>query len=317
MQREVRFHYQWVLVNDFLPRLIWEPVLKDILPHHYAGTTVRKDPPRLAFFDLEREPVMPHEFAAAAYRFGHSMVRPGYRLNETAPVLPIFGPSADAALTGFHEFRADWAIDWAHFADLEVLDYGDPDKDVPGNKNRLQLAYKIDTSLVDPLGTLPNPPFDPPLSPSGGPMTSLAQRNLLRGWRMRLPTGQSVARAMGVVPLPDGEIKIGKFTGDPTDTLTPILEISPVFKDNCPLWTYVLAETKEVTVPVETKQGVKSITTRQLGEVGGRIVAETFVGLLLADETSYFNQDPTWTPHQVGPDGRFGLRDLVRAALQA
>ena len=316
VQAEVRFHYQWMVVNDFLPTIISEDVLKQIIPHHYKDTDVRADPPKLIYFDLAHEPVMPLEFSAAAYRFGHSMVRPGYRISETVPQLPVFGPDAGSSLTGFHEFRGNWAIDWTRFADLAPLDFGnDQDKNDPVNKNRLQLAYKIDTSLVDPLGSLPNPPFDPPLSMGGTKLASLASRNLMRGWRMRLPSGQAVARAMGIEPLKDSEIIIGKFTGDPADIKGPVTQVSDAFKDNCPLWTYVLAETREVMVPVKTKQGDKPVKTRKLGPVGGRIVAETFIGLMLSDSTSYFTLNPIWKPSKANAQGRFGLREFVKTAL--
>jgi hypothetical protein len=228
----------------------------------------------------------------------------------------VFGADPGSSLTGFHEFRNNWALDWRRFADLEPLDYGDEDNDKdPGNSNRLQLAYRIDTSLVDPLGHLPFPPFDPPLSPGGTKLLSLAQRNLLRGWRMRLPNGQDVARAMGIKPLKDSEILIGKFTGDNGDIRGPVTNFGAAFAGNCPLWTYVLAETKEVSVTLKTKQGDKQIKTRQLGEVGGRIVAETFIGLLLSDETSYFNQNPIWKPSKANAQGRFGLKEFIEAAL--
>jgi hypothetical protein len=321
VQREVRFHYQWMVVNDFLPRIVSEKVLREIMPHHYASKpddNVRATPPRLIYFDLNHEPVMPLEFAAAAYRFGHSMVRPGYRLSETVPTLATFGDAEGISLTGFHEFRSNWAIDWRRFADLEPMDYGDlKDADNPGNKNRLQLAYRIDTSLVNPLGHLPKREFNPPAALSGPNLrlTSLADRNLMRGWRMRLPSGQAVARAIGLVPLADDHILIGKFTGDPTDELTPITKISTAFAGNCPLWTYVLAETEEVDVAVKTNQGDKVIKTRVLGPVGGRIVAETFIGLLLADQHSYFNQDPLWTPSKANAQGRFGLSEFIKTAL--
>ena len=77
--------------------------------------------------------------------------------------------------------------------------------------NDFQLAYKIDTSLVDPLKDLPR-------RVAGDPPPGLAARNLLRGWRLRLPSGQDVARAMGLEPISD--IEIGKFTGtDPTTNI--------------------------------------------------------------------------------------------------
>jgi hypothetical protein len=149
----------------------------------------------------------------------------------------------------------------------------------------------------------------------GTKLVSLASRNLMRGWRMRLPSGQAVARAMGVEPLKDSEIILGKFTGDPADVKGPITQFSAAFAGNCPLWTYILAETKETTRTVVTNQGSKAIKTRQLGLVGGRIVAETFIGLLLADSTSYFSVNPIWKPSKANSSGHFGLREFIKTAL--
>ncbi|HTD34229.1 MAG TPA: peroxidase family protein, partial [Candidatus Elarobacter sp.] len=297
-QREVRFHYQWVVLNDFLPAIIDAHVLASVLPHRPKDSDGLFKP-HLEFYKPKNEAFMPLEFSAAAYRFGHSMVRPGYRLSETVGPLAIFGPDPDQALTGFRRFPDTWAIDWNLFADLRPRD--------PDDTTRTQLAYRIDTSIVNPLGMLPP-------SVAGDPPPSLAQRNLIRGWRMRLPSGQNVARAMGLTPLADDEILIGKFTGDPNDIIAPVTKISPVFADNCPLWTYILAETKEVAVPVHTTKGTKKIATRKLGPVGGRIVAETIVGLLAFDSQSFVSQRPLWVPSQA-VDGRFGLRELIAAAL--
>lgn len=302
VQRQVRFHYQWVVLNDFLPKIINENVLDGVAPHVLKETNVRVDPPTLQFFKWRDYAYMPLEFSAAAYRFGHSMVRPGYRLSETIKPIAIFEKNPLTALTGFREFPDNWAIDWNLFAGLEPRD--------PDDHTRTQLAYKIDTSLVNPLGHLPpTVAIDPNV---------LASRNLIRGWRMRLPSGQDVARAMGLVPMEDKDILIGKRTGNPADTkaLIPIATIDPAFVGNCPLWTYVLAETIETTFNVATTKGDKPVTTRQLGPVGGCIVAETFVGLLMGDSSSYLAQDPLWTPRsEYQKDGRFGLPELLRAAL--
>jgi len=174
----------------------------------------------------------------------------------------------------------------------------------------MQLAYKIDTSLVNPLAGLP-------LSVVSDPPPSLGARNLLRGWRMRLPSGQTVAKAMGLVPLADKDIQIGKFTGDKADIRMTIDKVAGgAFAGNCPLWTYILAETVESTVEVKTLQGAKKISTRKLGPVGGRIVAETFLGIMLADSSSYLTQDPLWQPEAVKAGGKFGLRELIEEALK-
>lgn len=309
-QRAVRWHYQWVVLNDFLPTIVAPAVLDEVLPHIAAGTDIVTAPPKLRFYHARNEAFMPLEFSAAAYRYGHSMVRPEYQLNETLPKPHVIfaGDSQHPNLRGFRELPAQWAIDWRFFVDLEVLDWGSDDVHDARNNNRVQLAYKIDTSLVNPLGHLPRDiGFDP---------HALGLRNLERGWRMRLPSGQAIARAMGEVPLADDKILIGKFTGDPADTLTPITDFGAAFADNCPLWTYVLAETVEKTITVPTSQGDQVVTARQLGPVGGRIVAETMVGLLLADSSSYLAQDPRWTPDaELIENGKFGLRELIKAAL--
>src|ERR1700674_2249288 len=83
IQKIVRFHYQYVVLNDFLPRIIHSKVLADL------KTNGRFDREKLKFFHWKNEPFMPVEFSVAAYRLGHSMIRPGYRLND-AVLLPIF-----------------------------------------------------------------------------------------------------------------------------------------------------------------------------------------------------------------------------------
>jgi hypothetical protein len=287
-----------MLVHDFLPTIISDEVLEDVLPLDDGGNTIL-DKRNLQFYHPKDEAFMPLEFSAAAYRFGHSMVRPGYRLSETIGPLSIFATDPFKALTGFREFPSSWAMDWNLFIDLAPRD--------PKDTTRTQLAYKIDTSLVNPLGNLP---------PSVAVNPSiLALRNLQRGWRMRLPTGQDVARAMGLAPLEDSEIVIGKFTGDAADIIGTIDTIDPGFKNNCPLWTYVLAETVESDVTINTTQGDLPVKTRKLGPVGGRIVAETFLGILLTDSSSYISQNPLWKP-TITVNGDFGLRELIATALK-
>jgi hypothetical protein len=237
------------------------------------------------------------------------MVRPGYRLSETIGPLAIFTfNDPNKGLTGFREFPDNWAIDWTHFIDLEPRPPGDENNpDDPGNKTRTQLAYLIDTSLVNPLGNLP-----PSIATNPN---ILAERNLERGWRMRLPTGQDVARAMGLEPLTDDKIIIGKFTGDPADIIGSIDKIDPAFKENCPLWTYILAETVPTQISLKTTAGDKKFTARKLGPVGGRIVAETFAGLLIGDSSSFVNQNPLWKP-SLAVNGVFGLKELIATALK-
>ena len=327
VQRQVRFHYQWMLINDFLPTLISKDVCNRVFPHLGSGASIADEPPDIRFYHSKNEAFMPLEFSAAAYRFGHSMIRPGYRLNDDKhTLLTIFGDEGHLprprSLRGFMPPEPTWGIDWGRFIDIDdrpngvmLDDTGNVVGTVPPRKptkaekdvmtKRLQLAYRIDTSVAKPLSDLPPDVADLVL-------TSLIERNLIRSWRLRLPSGQDVARAMGVVPLE--AINIGKFEDDATAAdFTDLNNNSVVglerFKDNCPLWVYILAETFDQIA--EGKFGVKS---RLLGPVGGTIVAETFAGLLHYDSHSFLNLNPRWTP-EVGDGTTFGLKEFVSYAL--
>lgn len=314
LQKIVRFHYQYVILNDFLPRIIHSSVLADL------KTNGHFDRNKLKFFHWKHEPFMPVEFSVAAYRLGHSMIRPGYRLND-AVLLPIFPVPKEIdppdgipeGLTGFRAMNPAWGIDWGRLIDIDTRSFGvDVDKqpaDGPTMK-RLQFAYRLDTSLVTPLSVLPpEVASDPP--------PSLPQRNLIRSFELGLPSGQDVARAMHLTPLKDDQIMIGKAvdvpgSGDVKGTIASIPELS-IFKGNCPLWTYILAEAAKnqetVTIPVLE---AKKITTPKLGPVGGRIVAEVFLGIMFGDNDSLLNLEPLWQPSS-GPD--YKLKDFVKYAL--
>jgi heme peroxidase len=327
VQQQVRFHYQWVVTHDFLRRVVSARVLEAILPHLFARPAqgnVVDNPPRLRFFKPRHEAFMPLEFAAAAYRFGHSMVRPGYRLNDEVPPLPIFPltklpddcPPPPDDLRGFRPMNPLWAIDWARFIDLEKRPAGLEKEPLAQKAQRTQLAYKIDPSLVDPLANLP----DSVAGDVPAVFHSLAARNLVRGWRLRLPAGQAVARAIGADPLLDREILIGSAADD-AKTLPSITDVSPKFANNCPLWTYVLAEaahgfrTHPETETVHTKSGDRKVPTPKLGAVGGLIVAETFAGMMLDDHNSFWNLWPKWEPSKDLGGRDFDLREFIRFAL--
>jgi len=291
VQRLVRWHYQYAILNDFLPTITGDIVF-DVLPHLKSGKSIHVDKPNLRFFRWKNEPFMPVEFSVAAYRFGHSMVRPFYRLNSNVKFLIFAGDdTGNDSFRGFHAFPDTWGINWKLF-------FGKITEDA--NPNRVQPAYKIDTSLVNPLGLLPlNVAKD---------IRSLAARNLLRGLRMRLPSGQTVARKMGITPIPDDKLVVGKATKD--DTKTPLTEISPDFANNAPLWYYVLAEAQATFFDGNDKTPIR------LGPVGGRIVAEVFAGLMLGDNHSFLAQNPDWKPFSQFGGAKFGIFDLIKAALQ-
>ena len=300
VQKLVRFHYQYVVMNDFLPRIVHSSVI------HSLKSGGHYDSHKIKFFHWKHEPFMPVEFSVAAYRLGHSMIRPGYRLNDNdttlLPIFPVPGQGLPEGLTGFRAMNPQWGIDWGRFIDIDIRQYDGTDAQ---NKNRLQFAYRIDTSLVNPLTDLP------PVVASNP--SSLPQRNLERGWRLGLPSGQSVARAMGVTPMADADILIGKGTDARDPNLKTMADLPAVFKHNCPLWTYILAEAMKfqevVKIPVIEN---KSITTPRLGPVGGRIAAEVFLGLMVGDAHSFLSLDPNWHP---AAGANHALKDFVNYAL--
>ncbi len=179
-QRLVRWHYQWILVHHFLRITCGEDVVDEVLR-----------PDGRKFYTWRNEPFVPVEFSVAAYRFGHSQVRPSYRSNFTGAsdggelFLLVFkeGATQDKPenddLAGSK--RETWRfIDWPTF-----FDFGD---------GRARRNKRLDTILSTPLFTLPSTIVHNP-DPRNNPQ-SLAQRNLLRHLTFGLPSGQRVAKAM-------------------------------------------------------------------------------------------------------------------------
>jgi hypothetical protein len=301
-QKEVRFSYQQILVTDFLKRIVQKKVYDDFTTDYLAnGNTAFKlykpGPARAA---------LPLEFTGAAYRFGHSGVRNAYRLNDGFQKR-IFDGSDDAAdsLVGFGDLPDSHKIDWTLFF-TKTLAPGDkannsgkkPDgTDVESDKRRLQFAYKLDTSLVDPLAHLPSR-----ISGTGDTnalFASLAARNLKRGYNFNLPSGQDFERVLGVAngpPLLIGESLSGfKDLGISSDDAAAL-------EKSTPLWLYILAESQACLADAsgkfprkEGKIDKDSNAGTQLGPVGGRIILEVFFGLLDSDSRSYF-WEPSWTP---------------------
>jgi hypothetical protein len=131
-------------------------------------------------------------------------------------------------------------------------------------------------------------------------LRDLAQRNLLRGYLLSLPTGQAVAAAMGVTPLTPAELKTGN-----TDAVQIAL-LEGGFDQNTPLWFYLLKE-------AELKAAGNS-----LGELGSRIVAETLIGLIRFDPKSFFHASGGWDPSKgvklANGDPIVTIRDLFTFA---
>jgi Animal haem peroxidase len=262
------WHYHWVILHEFLPQVVGQPIVDDVLRH---GRRYYRPRPGEAF--------MPVEFQTGAYRMGHSMVRPSYRANLAGDDgQPFFGFIFDPSQEG----RADpndlrggaraarRFIGWQTF-----FDFGDGE--VKPNK-------KIDTKISTALFTLPLGAIATHDAP-----TALPQRNLLRHLTWQLPSGQSVARAIGVTPL----------------AATDLQELAPLdvgFERSTPLWYYVLKEAEVIADGLH------------LGPVGGRIVAEVVIGLLQTDPGSYVATKPRWQPILPSKSGSFRMTDFLTFA---
>jgi hypothetical protein len=296
-QQTVRWHYQWVVIHDFLRRLVGQAVIDDILPlKPYVvpeGDQVQAVDPELRFYRWHNAPFMPVEFSVAAYRFGHSIIRPSYLINEVArtdpPVaeairIPLFSQTGGPkqSLNGFQALRPDWGVQWKFL--LPRIAGPDP----TGAEHLPQPSYKLDAQLSHPLGALPDNAAD---------MQNLAARNLRRGLRLGLPSGQDVARAMSIEPLTDEEL-FGDLGLDQ--------DVRDDLAGHAPLWFYVL------------KEAEKRAASAHLGPVGGRIVAEVLIGLLSGDPLSYLRVEPTWKPTlpSTTPD-KFTLSDIINIAIPA
>ncbi|MEV6305693.1 heme peroxidase family protein [Actinoplanes sp. NPDC051861] len=206
-QRLTRWHFQWIIIHDFLDKVAGPEVVGRFLDG--KGRVNReyykpKNPHR---------PMMPIEYSVAAYRFGHSMVRAAYLMNaRTTPpaVGPIFGAEG-SDLRGNRPLPARLEIDWWHFFD------------VPGKPaTPRNAARRIDGKLSLPL-------FNLPVTVVTEGTSSLAERNLIRGKRLGLPAGQDVARRMGITPLTNTQL--GLPDPDNAD-----------WQGKAPLWFYILKE---------------------------------------------------------------------------
>jgi hypothetical protein len=290
----VQDHYQWLVLHELLPLIVGRPLLEALLPEELHPFLVRGAVqqvgvrrPRLTLYHPRVRPFMPVEFSAAAYRFGHSMVRFDYTLNERGEV-PLFSRDATGNdLSGFRRRPAGRTIEWFRFFPMPW---------VSEDRGALQRARSFDTLISAGLAHLP-------ASLSAGGPVSLPERNLLRGKALGLPSGQAVAAAMGLpgsLILSAGNGSTAPFQIAPRfrSPSAPKLEkgdadeLTRRFGESTPLWYYVLKEAEVLN------------DGRALGPVGGRIVAETMLGILYGDSSSFVNTRPNWTPRS----GRFGAR---------
>ncbi|WP_214406402.1 peroxidase family protein [Pseudonocardia lacus] len=269
------WHYQQVTVEDFLKRVADPAVVEGLLDGSVSPV----------FQPDEEDPFMPLEFSIAAYRFGHSMVRGAYDWNQNfgAPAPGQTNTIDRAGFSFLFSFTGNGGLtlpfpgaepnptlpdNWP--AQFERLTGAEAAPDDPEDRFPARLARKIDTHLAPPLAVLLNEGNDPRTASQQVRrlLKRLAVRNLLRGYRLAIPTGQAVAAQLGIAPLTTAQL-----TGGGGAIADALLDNPELLRDT-PLWFYVLRE-------AELGGG------NRLGPVGSRIVAETIIGQLRADPRSY------------------------------
>jgi len=267
----LRQHFQWLVIHDFLKRIADPETVNKILTR---GHNLFYTPPAGELF-------MPLEFSVAAYRFGHSMVRGVYRYNLNFPqatlgelfTLTAFSGNINPIPgQGFATLPENWIIEWEDFLD--------------GGRNP---ARRIDPHLTEPLSALRD--F------AGNPLPDeamLSVRNLLRGYQLRIPTGQAVAKKLGLQPMTAAQIEAA--AGEAQAQILRETGLST----RTPLWYYILAESA-------------NHLPDHLGPVGSTIVAEVLIELARRSEDSILSQ-ANWPPTLGAAPGRFTLHDLLRLA---
>lgn len=284
-RRIVTWHYQWIVLFDWVERLTEPGLVRKILQNGRR------------FYRFKAKPYMPAEFSAAAYRIGHSMVRETYDFNRVFKIGGLTPATLDflfgftgksGAIVGdliddprveptpgipggkLRQLPGNWIIDWRRFFEL--------DEALAPNPTRL-----LDGLLAPALQSLPG---ETDLD------AILAFRNLRRGVQLGLPSGQDIARHMGIAPVapedlakgPDGAVAKAHGLHEAT-----------------PLWYYVLKE-------AEAMHGGK-----RLGTVGATILAETFLGLVHGDHRSFLWQRANWRPElPSATPGHFTMADMLR-----
>lgn len=278
-------HYQWIILHDYLPKIVRQDILDNVL----------NEGNQFYFPDAER-PFMPLEFSVAAFRAGHSMIRDTYNWNIVFNHDPASSPVSLIDLTALTgrcglnknlNLPSQWVINWHWFFHF------------PGSPQQLKLnfASPINTKLVPLLSQLPAPGTGCKFSKPGEPFkreNSLAAFDLYRAKAMALPSGQAVAEKIRGT-------KDNVLKPEQIDNLLPknLRSGSSDFSKETPLWFYLLAEAE-----IEEHGNC-------LGEVGSRIIAETLVELIRHSEYSILKEEFQPHPDLSGDAGLFGMPQML------
>ncbi len=274
-QKQTRYHYQYLVVNDFLKRIcdksIFDFAIKKINEKKY---------PLVYGADKHGKFPMPVEFSVAAYRFGHTTVRSRYAVNSLNPEVDLFDERFGTE--GFSAIPENLVVDWRFLLEVDPCI-------TPLNTKKFDL--KFPSELIN----MPDPIVGRDASEHE---RSLACRNLLRGNVVSLPSGQDIATALENVGYPIdldfSKLKLGDVI--PGDT-----EVQ-AFIDETPLFFYLMREAEILA------------SGKHLGPTASAILLEVFLGALVHCEDSFLS-DPAWKPLPCikgSGNSKFDLADIVR-----
>ena len=271
-QRQARFHYQYVVLNDFLRR-----VCDDKIYEFSYKRLFKCDEPLIYELDRAGKLQMPVEFSVAAYRFGHTMVRNKFQPNSKKTNVELF---SNELSNGFSFVKPELTVEWEHLFSTGSL-----------CKSKL-----IDEQLANELIVLPDEVVG---SGADDLERSLAFRNLVRGRSLGLPDGRAVAHAIADAgyPLdPDIDLKLNNVKGW---SKVPA-GVKSELKESIPLFFYLLRESSVCN------------NGEKLGPTASAILMEVFGGILLHCNSSFLNSDWSPSDSIAGFNSDLTLEDILK-----
>ncbi len=289
------WHYQYVVVHDYLKQILGIKVWNDALRLLQIGT----------YFG--QKPFIPVEFASAVFRFGHSQVRETYLFNQYLPLtrpigLPIEKPGPPPFFVNWQLFFGT-GMEARLFPNLNKLTQTEIASIFYVHKYEKEDRCLIHANKISPIFSTTLKKMGPDERP-----INLVNQNLQRGLKHKLPAGQAIAEMLGCPPVDWTALKYFFISSVNGCSKFPSSLNPEWFQNNTPLYYYILAEA------YQQRGG------QQLGALGAHIVKEVIVGLLKSDPTSYINQKHNWVPKVKTHNGDwvekidFSMADLLEMA---